>query len=290
MRFCRLTMNNDKLVFTRSSTSNNLSFEAVITRLKSRAAIKGIALFGSRTVTHRNPISDFDLLLFVDSPPVNIFQLLTHIAGRMADVVFVSTADADSIEKEPNPHTWTSGQRLYMLKMRNAQIICDKTGRLGRAQHLAQTLVAAKQFPPDSAYESVYSAWFWANFSLLHLKRMAQSDDPVYQTATDMMFLTAFSSIGKDYFVMRSLPWEGEKAAVRYWENHDPSFLKTYRECLACFERARKIAIYEQLVLRVIALRGELWEPEISAVFLGSPSQSQMEIEKGLGFWEALIS
>jgi hypothetical protein len=205
-------------------------------------------------------------------------------------VAFVSTADADQVLLGTTPSDWALTQRLFMLKMRQAQIVYDRSGRLGRAQQLAQTLEAAGQLVPLSAYSSVYAAWFWENFSLLHLKRMAQADDPVYHTAIDMMLVGALSRIGSEYFVLRSLAWEGEKAAVRYWQEHDPSFLALLRECLACPDRRQKIALYERLVRRAIEERGEPWSPGAGALILAGPTEGQAAVEQGLHFWEALVS
>ena len=283
-------MSNANLVFTRLTLSDSLSFEDVLARLKSDPRVDGIALFGSRMAAYQSKVSDFDLLIVIDSPTVSIFQLLTHIEHRMADVALVSTHDADRVVSGHNTGDWTSVQRLFMLKMRNARIVYDRAERLRRAQLLAQALDAAQQLTLPSSYESIYSAWFWENFSLLHIKRMAQSEDSVYQTATDMMLLTSLSGICRDYFVVRSLPWEGEKAAIRYFETHDPSFLAVFRECMACQDRRQKIALFERLVALVMEPPIALWSSGTAAVFLTSPPQSQADVEQGLIFWEALIS
>jgi predicted nucleotidyltransferase len=77
------------------TTSDELSLEQVIAALSASPLVDGVALFGSRVAAHDNPISDYDLLLLVTDLPVPIFQMFTHIGGRMADLVFADTASAD---------------------------------------------------------------------------------------------------------------------------------------------------------------------------------------------------
>ncbi len=283
-------MDNTNFVYTTSTLSNSLSLDEVITRLKGNSTVDGLAFFGSRISAHYTPVSDFDLLILIDSASVNIFQLLTHIDHRMADVAFVSVVDADRAVSGLAAKDWTLVQRLFMFKMRHAQIAYDRSQRLVRAQRLAQDLAATQQLMPRSSYESIYAAWFWQNFLLRHIKRMAQSEDHVYQTATDMMLLTALGGLCRDYFIVRSLPWEGEKAAIGYFESNDHSFLDLFRESIACLDRRQKIKLYEELVTRVIEPCGELWDAGVAAAFLVSPPKSQADVEKELIFWEALVS
>lgn len=282
-------MDNQDLVFVRHARSDDLSREEVLARLRNNARVDGAAVFGSRLALQHDPVSDFDLLILIESPPVNIFQLLTHIDRRMADIAFVSTADVDRAVSAGDPAGRTVVQRLFMLKMRNAHVVYDRSGRLSSAQHLARALDASQELTPPSSYASIYSAWFWENFTLLHVRRMAQSEDRVYQTAADMMLLTSLSGICRDYFVARSLPWEGEKAAVRYFEAHDPSFLEIFRECIACQDRLQKIALYERLIALVVKPRGQLWGAGVAAAFLDPPPQNQHDVEKALALWDSLI-
>ena len=72
--------------------SNHLTLQEVLTRLEHAEAVDGLALFGSQITTPANPASDYDLLILVLDPPVRIFQMLTHIDGRMAAVAPTPTS------------------------------------------------------------------------------------------------------------------------------------------------------------------------------------------------------
>ena len=61
---------------------------------------------------------------------------------------------------------------------------------------------------------------------------MARSGNPVYQTAVDMMLIVGLAEICRSYYRVRNLPWEGEKATVRYLQEHDADYLALLRECI----------------------------------------------------------
>lgn len=181
-----------------------------------------------------------------------------------------------------------SPEGMFLLKMRQAQIVHDASGRLQRAQNLARQAPSNDWLLPP-AYSTLYAAWFWQNHGLYHMKRMAQSDDPAYLTAVDMMLLACLSDVGRAYHSVRHLPWQGEKAAIRYWQQHDPYYLALLRECLAATIRANKLQLYEALVVQALSPIGDLWKPGITAVYLDSPVQNAEQIETALAFWESLL-
>src|SRR6185503_11070810 len=80
--------------FTPDTRSNHLTLDAALARLAASGRVDGLALFGSRAVS-TSEAGDHDLLILVNSLPVGIFEMLTHIGGVLADVVFVTTAMAD---------------------------------------------------------------------------------------------------------------------------------------------------------------------------------------------------
>lgn len=274
---------------TRNTATNFLSLEQAIARLKTSAAVEGIALFGSQVSEIRSPISDYDLLILITRPPVNIFQMLTHIDGRMADVVFVETEVAERVLSLTSPVSPSSFEGLFLLKMQNARIVYDRSGLLQAVQRMVTREKQVSDWLGPSSYSAVYAAWFWQNHSLFHIQRMIQSDDPVYQTAVDMMLLTGLGGLCRAYFNVRNLPWTGEKAAVRFLQDHDPVFLSRFRECIASNDRVRKVSLYHELVEQALAPAGNLWIPGITAVVLRDPEHNVTQIEAALQFWETLL-
>src|SRR5690349_6531856 len=68
--------------FTPDARANALTLEAALARLAASPQVDGLALFGSRA-TDEVAASDYDVLILVKTLPVGIFQMLTHIGGRM---------------------------------------------------------------------------------------------------------------------------------------------------------------------------------------------------------------
>jgi predicted nucleotidyltransferase len=275
----------ESMPLTRETLSNRLTLDAALTRLATHDLVDGLALFGSRAGSAALPASDHDLLVLVSSPPVGIFQMLTHIEGHMAGVVFVLTARADRLLGAV-PVAASSSDGRFWLKMQTARIVYDASGRLGHAQELARR----GGWQAVSGYGDKYGAWFWHNFDLYQMRRMARADDPVYQTAVDLMLCGGLSDICRAYYKTRHLPWEGEKTALCYLRQHDPAYLALLRECLAADDRAHKLQLFAQLVANTLGPVGPLWEPGSTAVVLDGPDASQDQVEAALNFWESLFA
>jgi hypothetical protein len=129
---------------------------------------------------------------------------------------------------------------------------------------------AVADIPPILAQVSVteaerYAAWFEANYALRMLTPMVAADDAAHRFAIGYRLHAQVGDLCVQYFTIRGLPWRGEKAAYRHWQLHDPAFLTLLEGFFA--ERAvrRKAEQYRELVRRVIAPIGDIWD-EIAAV------------------------
>jgi hypothetical protein len=269
--------------------SSGLSLDETLRRLAASSQVDGLALFGSSSTTQPDAVSDYDLLILTGHVPVPIFQLLTAIDGRMADVVFVDTKTADLAVQGQQPVISTSFEGLFLQKMVSARIAYDASGRLSRAQQSARDRQqAGTLFAPSTAGEQ-YADWFFLNHGLQHLKRIARSTDPLYQTAVDLMLLTGLSSLCRVYHRLRNHPWQGEKAALHYLAEADSGYLDLLRACLAETDRERKLALYEALLDRTLVPLGALWPEGVTAVYLRDTPPEQQHLSAALSFWENLI-
>jgi len=141
--------------------------------------------------------------------------------------------------------------------------------------------------PPSESER--YAAWFWQNHGLAHIRRMLQSVDLVYLTAVDLMLSSAISRLCRDYYTIRNLFWEGEKAAVRYLQDHDLEYLDVLRNCLNESDRVEKVVLYEHLVEQTIAPICLVWSRGQSAVYLRNIEEQPARVDEALAFWEGLI-
>jgi hypothetical protein len=119
------------------SLSHTLTFEQLIDRLKSSPHVEGLALFGSPPGD--NPASDYDLLVVLANPPVQMFQMSTAIDGRGADIAF---SESEVVERVLNLDQAVSATSLEAF---------SSAGWNMRASSLIRTTslrVSGKKFDP----------------------------------------------------------------------------------------------------------------------------------------------
>ena len=85
-------MDKMNLLYATAAVSGSLSFDQTLAQLTASAQVDGIAEFGSRTTDHGLPTSDYDLLILVKQLPARVFQLVTTIDRKLADVVLADKA------------------------------------------------------------------------------------------------------------------------------------------------------------------------------------------------------
>jgi hypothetical protein len=152
-----------------------------------------------------------------------------------------------------------------------------------------QILQTSDWFVPASETHR-YRIWFGANYNLHHTKWIARSPDTLYQREVDVRLLFTVYFLFCDYFHLRSLPWQGSKAAMRWLAVHDPGYLNTFYAFLDASSRTEKLAIYEQLVEQTLAPFGAVWPEGSTAIQLADGSVVTAEqIERGLTWWEAIV-
>jgi predicted nucleotidyltransferase len=271
------------------SISDHLSLKDVIARLMTSADVDGIAEFGSRATQQAGESSDYDLLILVRNLPARVFQMVTTIDGRLADVVLVETETADQLLVNDGRLKGDKFDALFALKMSSAHILYDASGRLARLNKLV-TSAAWKEGQPSAGHETtIYPAWFWQSFGLLHLERMSRSNDSVQLSAADMMFTACLAGTWRSYFDVRGIPWEGEKAAIRYWSEQDPGYLQILRQCLEISSREERLDAYSKLVAHTLEPIGKVFDKGETAVILTDPAQHESPVQAVLQFWNALF-
>ena len=271
---------------TQVSTSNHLTLDQVVSRLRASNAVAGIALFGSSLKPANDAVSDYDLLVMLSSPSVRIFQMPTYINGRIADVAFVETEVADSVLSLTEPVSPTSREGYLIGWLEQAEILYD--GDSGRLRRIQQKLKAQDWRLPSNASD-LYAEWFWLNFDLRHIKRLAASSDPIYLMVVDMRLMACISGICRAYCRLRSIHWRGEKAALHYLQEYDPDYFELIQACVAETDRTQRIVLCEQLVERAVAGFGGLWASGTTAVYLKDSTQHPDRVLDALQLWEHLI-
>ena len=271
------------------SISDHLSLEETVARLEASAQVVGVAEFGSRTTGHANAASDYDLIVLATALPAPFLQLVTTIGGRLADVILVSVEIADRILTATAPFQPTSIEALFVRDMRMAHIRFDPSERLHKVQQLV-TAGAEWEAQPSANQNDLraYMTWFGQSLGLLHLERMAQSQHPIHLSAVDLRLAASISGAWKSYFEIRQLASKNEKAALRYWAEHDPAYLQTILKCLALQDRSEKLAAYRDLVERTLAPLSKVFRKGETAVMF-THLNGPIGVQQVLNYWESLF-
>ena len=265
-----------------------MTFEKVMKRLSRCRIVAGWITIGSASKNELTPASDYDLVVVLSEMPDTLAPCgVTYIDQRLTDLIFVTTAQIDQILALDEPvdgEDWL-GRIVRWLEV--GVVGFDRSGRLHRAQQKVQTGEWLEAMDEDA-----YSPWFRINYNLVQSKRLLASDDPVYLMAADMrLALYGAPDLLFNYFVIRNLRWEGEKAAVRYLMAHDPFYLDLFRQFVAESNRECKFQLYEQLATLTVAPMGELWHDGTTVLGLLNPKEMSPDaMEDTLNFWERLMA
>jgi hypothetical protein len=272
------------------SRSHRFTLDETISRLARHPVVDGVLLIGSTGQPALSPVSDYDMIVVLNEPPVPVHVALTRIEGRLTDVVFYEAAVIRRIaEGEALADSVDSLEGKLIRWLQTGKVAFDRTGHMEAAQRKAQTGISLR----PAGEGEIYAAWFSVNYNVEQTRRMLASPEPVYQWAVDHRLLYQLADLWGVYFRVRRLPWEGEKAAIRYFQTHDPEYLDLFQTCLAAPDRARKVQLYEQLAAMTLAPLGGLWPGGSTAVQLAISADGGLPadaVQNALAFWEGLLA
>jgi predicted nucleotidyltransferase len=268
------------------SQSHFISLDDVVARLTQHGEVESIAILGSGAKGNLNPASDYDILVVLSEAPVPVSLILTTIAQRLAEVVFFS---ADTIEQWLTMETFDAESYAgsMLRRLQKARVAFDRTGRITRLYEKA----LSNAWKEEHDQQKVWEAWFSCNYDLQHTKRLLTSTDPVYLMAVDLRLLPGIYDLWKAYFLVRQLPWQGDKEAIRYLMSHDPDYVALLQRCLAEADRERKVQLYENVAELTLAPLGALWNYDATAIEVHTEGEAQPELlQAAFVWWEQLIS
>lgn len=271
---------------THLSQSHFTSLDEVVARLTQHGEVESIAILGSGATGILNPASDYDILVVLSEAPVPVSLVLTTIDQRLAEVVFLP---AGTIEQWLSLETFdpASNAGPMLRRLQRARVAFDRTGRITRLHEKARS----SSWKEEHTQQEVWEAWFSCNYDLQHTKRLVTSTNPTYLMAVDLRLLFGIYDLWKAYFLVRQLPWQGDKEAIRYLMSHDPDYLTLLQQCLAEADRERKVHLYEKVAGLTLAPLGALWNYDATAIEVHTEGEAQPELlQAAFAWWEQLIS
>ena len=275
------------------SAAQLLSFDEFLSPLAMCDSVAGVVLIGSIAAEAIGDSSDYDLLVVFDDLPAPLRIVTTWVDQSFTEIYCTTTDAIARIASTEAPIPSSSEEGTLVSWLRSGKIELDRTGILESAQKAARTNVQLA----FASGADLYEAWRTIGYNVAQAKRYLLMDDPVSRTALEMRLLYSLSEAMTGYFAVRRIAWDGEKAAVRYWTDHDPTFLDLFRTCLAETDPGRRVSSYEALARLAVAPVGELWTVGTTVIGLGSgfgTGQSQApttaDPSAALAAWSALIA
>lgn len=145
--------------------------------------------------------------------------------------------------------------------------------------------MSVDQLVPSDEH-AAYSAWFSVNYNLVQTRRMMTSGDPVYRTAAEVrMSWHGLNDLLGNYLALRQERWAGEKAAIRYLEAKDPTYLADLRRFLTEPDANRRMELYERMAALAVKPFGSIWPSSCTAML---PQGSERPLEEELSAVHAL--
>lgn len=268
------------------SQSNRLSLEEVFTRLASRGHVEGVLTLGSTRAGALHPHSDYDLLVVLSQMPVPLRVILTTIDGRLTDVLFAHSDLITQIVSGQYQSAGTADEGSLVERLKTGEIVHDRDGRIRQAQ----TLLADRDWLVKPTEAEVYDRVVHGiHYNYQQNKRYLECDDPVYQLVLDFRLHYSLTQVLWDYFIVRRIPWQGEKKAFAYWREHDPDYLALFQAYHATTDRREKFAIYTRLAERTMEPLGGLWPAQAVNVALNADEFNLEDVDKAIRFWESLL-
>lgn len=269
----------------RSSTAD-LSLDAALARLSRHPAVDGLLTIGSTGRDALTPASDYDVVVVLSAMPAPLGVGITYIDHRLTDVLFVTAGQVEEIlaaEAPLDPDAWVGRMARWLL---DGAVVFDRRGALGRAQAKVRGGEWVRRLDTLDAY----GAWIGVNYNLLHTRRLMASGDPVHRAAAELRIsMYGVTSVMLSYFRARGLRWEGDKAAIRHLQAHDPAYLALLQALLREPDPDRRFELYERLCALTLAPLAGLWDGEPTVLWNDSVAATHEDIARGLAFWEELV-
>ena len=273
------------------ATTMTMSLDATVERLAAHHLVDGILLMGSMGSDELTPDSDYDVLLVLDTETAPVRMVNTWVDGRLTEVYCVTVRAIQRIVESGNPWPDPSEEAAIIRWLQAGRIVFDRAGRLDRVRERSNS-ATVQRLPAE---EELYGAWQKIGYNLAQIQRYLNFEDPVSQEVVDWRLLYSLDEVRQAYFLLRRVPWRGEKSAIRYLNEHDPDFLDTFRRCLAEPTRDKKVALYEELARKAVSPVGEIWEWGKTVAVPGpgfaDPAQAPAggTVESALSAWRDLL-
>lgn len=217
------------------------SLEELLEKLKTSPRVKGIFSTGT-TATKMNLSSDIDFVVVLDKNIENIKSVYTTIENRFSDIFFFDIDFLNQL-KDKSEVSGNNFDGMFLEWLNNGKIEHDPENLL---------LILKSKIEETSPTQKVADSekrdfWIKTNYNFVANSRYYNSNDELYHKALEFRLLYSVIELITAYFSFRAIPWRGEKAAVKYFEQNDQEFLAIFQKYSESNTLAEKMKYYGQL-------------------------------------------
>lgn len=226
-----------------------------------------------------NPSSDIDFVVVLDKNTENIKSVYTTVEGRFSDIFFFDIDFLNQL-KDKSEVAGNNFDGMFLEWLKNGKIEYDPKNLLSDLKSKIE------EAPPIQKITDSEKRDFWikTNYNFIANSRYYNSDDDLYRKALEIRLLYSVIELITAYFSFRSIPWRGEKVAIKYFERNDPSFLSVFQKYAASNDLDEKMKYYQNLFDKTFFDEYQKWGNDF-VVTISNKNGYDKEL---LSFWESL--
>ena len=256
-----------------------MTLPELLRRLRASHRVRGVFTTGT-TATGLGPASDIDLAVVLDRNDEGLRSVFTTVDDRFADI-YVFDVPFVSRLMGTEPVRGNSWEGVFSARLASGRIEHDPDGVLARLMAHLKT----SGIPGSVEATEQRVAWVKLNYDLATNMRYFKSQEPKYLRALEIRLLYGGVDVITAYFTFRGMAWQGEKAALAYFDNLDPGFGGALQHFLRAATIAERFSAYQALI-------GLVWHGEFQpwpSDFLVPQDAAGYYAPALAGIWQSLL-
>lgn len=251
-----------------------------VKRLKNHGNVDAVFLTGSRAKKNATTSSDLDIVVVLKKNVKSLRSLYTWIDGTFSDIFFFDRADLKRMHdaKKLNANDLDA---IFISWLRDAEIFFDKTGTITTMQ-----TDAALQQKMEVPHAEQWEIWRKICYNVVANTRYFSSKDSLYKEALEIRLLYSVVEFITGYFMLRNIPWRGEKFAVSYFKEHEPKFHVLFQKFVNARDVHTRFRCYKKMVELVLPNGYTLWSEQNTIVVGKNPTVNQEDL---IQYWQELM-
>lgn len=232
----------------------NKTLDETIKLLTTHSEVEAIITLGTTASGMLTPDSDYDILLILKGHSSDFSVEISIIDNRTADILLASVHLVEGLLTR-DVAVLSPNELAVARWLSNGNIVFDR----GQLASSAQVTCREKMLKHKPSESFLADRAQHLNYDLRVNQTYAKSQNPLYLQALRLRELHSFSGLFVGYFILRGLPWEGEKKAIQYIRESDPEFSKLVTAWLDEIDLKERMDIYSRVAAIVLEPVGGIW-------------------------------